>query len=264
MSSCCYFRALFSQAPWLTLLQWWPCVKNISLTAEKTPGKYLAYNLNHKTVDMAHPVSQPGCPIWFAEPGHGGSPAEPCHGLPAPTPPVGPGCTPLAAQQASYQYPSFKEAPLQISSTFIAVFPSDEKVKHLLHASVKVVSCQGGRRSQAEGGTMGRPRWDQRTCRIIANHHLSHTQAGLNFFSGLFLPMIKGDKEFPSAEEECEGFPIDWLPQLLSPVLHFITSGGTEGDKERERKSWGNPTHIILSLKLWIFIVELHSPFLKN
>lgn len=56
-------------------------------------------------------------------------------------------------------------------------------------------------------------------------------QAGLNIFSGHFLPVIKGNKELPSAEEACEGFPIDWLPQLLSPVLRFITSGGREGDK---------------------------------
>lgn len=47
--------------------------------------------------------------------------------------------------------------------------------------------------------------------------------------------MIKSDKVFPLAEEVCEGFPIDWLPKLLSPVLRFIASGERGGDEEREK-----------------------------
>ena len=113
---------------------------------------------------MPYLVSQPGCPIQFAEPSQGGSPAEPpssflCsrqqQGLPAPTAPAGPGCAPLAAWQASYQYPSFKQAPLQISSTFILAFPSDKKVKHLYRSTVKVVStgeAGGARQKEAQRG----------------------------------------------------------------------------------------------------------------
>lgn len=41
-------------------------------------------------------------------------------------------------------------------------------------------------------------------------------------------PRDQSSKEFPLAEEVSEGFPVNWLPQLLSPVLRFIASGGRE------------------------------------
>lgn len=69
-----------------------------------------------------------------------------------------------------------------------------------------------------------------------ANHHLSHTQAGLHFLSGDFLPAIKGSKEFPLAEEACEEFPIDCLPQLTascSVFHHFRRKKGRQGERKK-------------------------------
>lgn len=167
-------------------------------------------------------------------------------------------CSP-ATRQASYQHPLFKQASLQ--STFLLVFPSDKKVKHLSRVAVKVVST----------GEAGGARLKERHLTLEIKGFVGTLQTTTSatrrqdstFFPGRFLPVIKGDKEFPLAEEACEWLSIDWLPQLLSPVLHFITSGGREGDKEREkilRKPY--PNHSLI--KTLEFLCKAAFSFLKS
>lgn len=112
------------------------------------------------------------------------------------------------------------------------MFPSDKKAKRLSHVAVKVVSTgeAGGARLKERHLTL---EIKGLVGTLQTTTSATHRQ-DLTFFPGHLLPVIKGDEEFPLAEEACEWFPIDWLPQLLSPVLRFITSGGREGDRERK------------------------------
>lgn len=171
---------------------------------------------------------------------------------------MGPGGAPLATQRASYQHPLFKQASLQIVSTFLLVFPSDKKVKHLSHVAVKVVST-----GEAGGARLKERHLTLEIKGLVGTLQTTTHRQDVTFFPGHFLPVIKGDEEFPLAEEACERFPIDWLPQLLSPVLLFITSGGREGDKEREkimRKPY--PNHSLI--KTLDFLCKAAFSFLKN